>query len=214
MIIAIGHRKRTGKDKFARFLAEALRGTSKMAFNKKPVTIIPMAYSLKAAVAQMYPGIIFDYDRYEDEHPNKLDKDTPIAALNGRSARQVWLDVGRLVGKYDPPIFARTVTVQAPRDQNGRIHGHVITPDLRRSVEVEHFMSPGPAVFVRVDRFNNGHQVIIPDGGTHTLEEELAEWAGWHVIIRNDGDLGHLHDKAQKLAGLLKDGLPSTCIEL
>jgi hypothetical protein len=172
-IIAIGHRKGTGKDTFAKFLLTYLRTNT---INKNIVRR-GFADKLKDCCYLMYSWAGLKYKMYYEEYPeHKAD-----VLANGKTVRQIWIEVGQWMRNYDPNIWINANVLDVSSD-------YLIIPDLRF-----------PNEFELVER-NGGTCLLLTNPRVPDTDDEadlgLAGWKGWHLQIENSGTLNDLNNLA------------------
>jgi hypothetical protein len=178
MIIGIGHRKQQGKDTLAKMIEyQWVIGAG----------IVSFATPIYECCWQLYKHVGFQKKEYYDRNPHEK-----MALLeNGKTVRQVLIDVGELMRSYDPDVF-----VQAALAVHSA-YRHIIIPDLRHHNEFKGIKDQG-GICVKVVRPGDkeAHGTFNTD-----IDEILKDETDWDFIIHNDGTKAQLNTAATIIAG-------------
>lgn len=183
IIIAFGHRKFTGKDTCANFLATEYRishpgcNVLKRNFADK---LKDIAYQL-FAWADMKPREYYDANPYEKEEP---------LPLIGKSPRTIWIELGNYLRKIYSRVWIDQLLLGTECDL-------LIISDLRYNNEVNAIKAKGGFI-IRVDRPSVEHTDDMADAALKDFPDDQ-----WDAIITNDSTLGVLHKKVIEVVSQL-----------
>jgi hypothetical protein len=173
-IVAIGHQKGVGKNTFANYCSNILRERARGA----SIQVLNIANCLKDCTYMLYSGIGLQTWHYYEERPDEKDKPLP----NGRTPRDIWLQVGSILTAYDSTIFIRQAISSIKCD-------FLFLPDLRRKIETEFLGDYNSVHYLRIMR------------GTPTkygdIDDELLDYS-FTSTIDNCGGLNELYNKAEE----------------
>lgn len=183
-IVAFGHRAQTGKDTLASFMATHLRLTNR----RINVQVAGFADELKDACYKLYSWA--GLKRKEHYEKNPADKNVILA--NGKTVRQLWIEVGNHMRQYDPDVWVRALLTRPQVDI-------LLVKDLRFPNEYEMVKGLG------------GHCVKVEREDVPVLTDEadtaLAGQEEWDLIVDNNGDKQLLNRKAQMLVETFELGV-------
>jgi hypothetical protein len=165
-IIALGHRRRTGKDTFVKLglnhlKSSGIKNCHRLSFFEKIKDISHKIWNF---------GGIEDSVYYE----NHLEKKDEILAPIGKSPREIWIEFGESINKICP-ITLCELAFQNLKD------GIYLVSDLRRDVEADYVKKFGGKV-IRID---NSRIEKYDD----PVDSNLANYNDWDDIIENEGTL-------------------------
>jgi len=179
MIIGLGHRKRVGKDTFAKFL--------QIYFEKrhKTVVLVSFAWKVKEYAHLLFGRYGVQSAEYYDEHPEA--KDVMLSALN-MTPRDVHIKLGTDIAREIHP----NVWVDSTLDVKADV---IIATDTRFLNEVMTIKWRGGLSF----------KVVNPRApkSDDKADNALADYADWDGVILNDGGLVDLDDKAEELVNII-----------
>lgn len=173
-IIAIGHHKSVGKDKFITFCIDILRTRT------RALKIVRRGFADKIyeLCHSIYGWAGFKTKVYYDEHPecknDRLD--------NGLTVRELLIKVGQHLRVIDNDIWVNTTLKTVDCDI-------LFLSDLRFPTEFLHCQA-NKALMVRIVRPD------LPEP-TDEADTALNDWTDrWDVTMKNDGDLNNLYSAA------------------
>lgn len=114
---------------------------------------------------------------------NPLTKETILTTIN-KSARQVWIDIGNHMRKYDENVWVKALLTKPNVDI-------LIIKDLRFPNEAKQVLDHN-GILLKVTKPGSP---IIADGA----DDPLEDWTNWQAIIENTGTLHDLNQKALEL---------------
>lgn len=174
-IIAIGHHKNVGKDKFITFCIDILRARTrgvKIARRGFADKIYELCHSI-------YGWAGFRTKVYYDEHPECKND---LLATN-KTVRETLIEVGQHLRKIDNDIWVNTTLKTVDCDI-------LFLSDLRFPTEFLHCQA-NKALLARIVRPG------LPEP-TDEADMALNDWTDrWNVTIENNGDLQDLYKNAQ-----------------
>jgi hypothetical protein len=175
-IVAFGHRAQTGKDTLSGFMATQLRLTRR-GIN---VVVAGFADELKDFCYKMYSWAGLK----RKEHYEKNPQDKNVILANGKTVRQLWIEVGNHMRGYDPDVWVRGLLTRPQVDV-------LLVKDLRFPNEF------------KIVRELGGWCIKVVRDDVPVLNDEadtaLAGETEWDVIVDNNGDMGQLYRKAEML---------------
>lgn len=165
-IIALGHRRRVGKDTFVRFAMDHLKSNGvkhchKLSFFEKIKEISHEIWNFGGLEGPIY---------YE----NHGEKKEQILPPLGKSPRNIWIEFGESINRICP-ITLCELAFQKLKD------GIYLIPDLRRPIEAEYIKKFGGKV-IRID---NSRVQKFDD----SCDSGLINYDQWDDIIENEGSL-------------------------
>lgn len=170
LFVAFGHRKLVGKDTAGRLLCSDLR----LALRGSNVQVASFASKLKDVCYQLYSWAgLMPESYYEDERNIHL-KEVVLTKL-GKSPRQVWIEMGTLVGRA---IYMDTWTEYLFQNTKADV---CIIRDLRFPNEADQILALGGLVY-RIDRKQAPNNSDIAD-------DPLATYEKWSGVINNHDSL-------------------------
>lgn len=176
-IIALGHKSRTGKDEFAKFLKDAALSY----YPKSRVKIIGFADKLKEVVYLLYRHLGVKEPYYYEQNPEARD----IVLPDGKTVVDHWIDFGQHARKYDNDIFTNAALFDQACDvliiKDFRFYHEIPAIKARNGILVK---CNRPGVFGRL---------------TSEADNALNDFTGWDRIEENDGDLSDWYRKAKQL---------------
>lgn len=181
-IIALGHRKRTGKDTLARFLVTELRlkysglNIKKLGFADKVKDIAFQVYGWGG----LHPGVF--YEQPENEHLREV-----VLPKLGKTPRQIWIGVGN--GIRAACDLDDCWLLHALESYKADV---LIFKDLRFVAEAEGILARGGKIY----RLDCPWAPIATDGADNVL----ANYTNWNRIFLNDEK-----DNYNKLYGFARD---------
>jgi hypothetical protein len=170
-IVALGHRKKVGKDTFARFIVRHIR----MQHPSIKVKLEGFADALKDVAYRLYAWTGLQPGSYYELHPE--DKDKLLISI-GKTPRALWIVLAKALRDFDPKIFADALLKTRDCDV-------LIIKDLRYYVEINE-LPPGTLI-ARIER-ETDEPLDAPDG-------ELSNY-NWPMTIYNNGSVQELYKKA------------------
>lgn len=185
ILVCVGHQKYVGKDQFVKFCVDYLRQTDQ--YSRKKIVRRGFADKLYDFCQSMYGWAGFQSRMHYAMHPE--DKGRPLHQLAGlcgdkpATPRQILIDIGNHMRKYDPMIWLNA----AVRDTTCDL---LFIPDCRYPNEFTTCEKAG-AILVKVTR---------PGLETPTDEADTAlnGWDDkWHHTLNNAGDLDNLRLMAE-----------------
>lgn len=190
LIVAIGHRKGTGKDTFAKFLASHLKLHTK----NKSIKIAGFADKLKDVTYQLFgwaglkPGIYYEQENTYHEREQKT------IQLNGSnySPRDIWIEFGNHARLWYLPVWRDALL-------NTNSCDVLIIKDLRFENEVEGVIEQ-KGILVKIVNPN------IPDTDD-IADTPLAEYDKWHYEIINNRTKDALAAKARDFGDMILERL-------
>jgi hypothetical protein len=172
-ILAIGHRQYMGKDTLARFITSELRNQTR----KLGVENRSFAFKLKEVCYSLYAWAgLFGPDYYE-LHSNKKNEKLPLI---NKTPREIWIEVGQHMRKYDNDVFINSVLKNNPPEV-------LIIRDLRFPHEAEKIREL-KGILIKLTREN---QELSNDEADIALEN----WTDWDYQITANS-LTDLHNHA------------------
>lgn len=171
IVIALGHRSRTGKDTLAKFLKNRIIEVNP----KLDVKICGFADKLKEACQLIYGWAGVKSGQYYEEHPEEREIIIPQI---GKSVVQLWIDFGEHGRIYDPMMWVRPMFENPNTDV-------LIIKDLRNLIECDF-----------VDMYDGGKYKIEKSDVPHrpnSIDDNLANYENWTDVFKNDGDLNALY---------------------
>ncbi len=176
LIVAVGHQKNVGKDKFITFCIDLLRTRTR---NKKIVRR-GFADKIYELCHSIYGWAGFKTKVYYDEHPEcKQD----LLATN-KTVRETLIEVGQHLRKIDNDIWVNTTLKTVDFDI-------LFLSDLRFPTEFLHCKA-NKALMVRITRPG----LIVP---TDEADTALNGWEDkWDLMIPNTGSLSDLYVSADQ----------------
>lgn len=175
-IFALGHRQRTGKDTLAKFIETVIRTRTK----GKNIQVVGFADVLKDVCFNMYAHLGLCRAQFYELNPDFREK--PLS--NGKTPRQIWIEVGNHMRQYDENIWVNAVLNKPNVDV-------LILKDLRFPNEVLKVQERG-GTLIKVTRPN---QPIVDDAA----DTPLVEFDGWNEVVVNDQGLEQLMEIANRL---------------
>ncbi len=173
-IVAIGHQKYVGKDKFITFCVDHLRSRTR----GTKVLRRGFADKIYEACHSFYGWAGFKPKVYYDEHPESK-KD--LLATN-KTVRDTLIEVGQHLRKIDNDIWVNAALKTADSDI-------LFLSDLRFPTEFLHCQANGGLM---VNMVRPGLEEPTDEADT-----ALNGWDDkWCVTVANDGDLNDLYNKA------------------
>ena len=183
-ILALGHRKQTGKDTLARFIASRLR------LNNRGLNVIVAGFAdeLKDTVYRLYGWAGVKPKEYYEAH--QAEREVILPQI-GMSYRAKLIQIGNHTRAIDECVWSNALLKKLNVDV-------LIIKDLRFPHEITQVHSCGGHV-VKVVRPG------IPED-TDGADEPLATFNEWDHIVVNDGDLNKLNQAADFLIQKFKLG--------
>lgn len=123
LILALGHRKKMGKDTLARFMTTELRTKSR----KLNVENRSFAFKLKSVAHSLYQWAGLNGPEYYDLYDEAKDRVLPLL---GKTPRDIWIEVGQKMREIDNDIWINSVLRNAEPNV-------IIVRDLRFPHEIE-----------------------------------------------------------------------------
>lgn len=178
MLIGIGHRSRHGKDTFARYLVKELLALGIQA--KK----MSWAYKGKLMCYELYKHYGLQPPEYYDTLIGQQDRNVPLPGI-AKSPVEIWIDFMNAVRKHvDPGTWCNYLLAEAKA-----FDGVTVVADTRLPLELPH-------CDLRIKLVNPR----IPNRTGKSIDDVLADYDGWNLVVYNDGTLLELAVKAQDLA--------------
>lgn len=191
IVVAIGHRKSTGKDTFAKFLSSHL----KMNTRGKIIKVVGFADKLKDVCHQLFGWAGLKPGLYYEQENTYHERNLPLpVAIDGvfKTPRDIWIEFGQHCRKYYGKIWLDGVLKNTTCDV-------LIIKDLRFPTEVEGVQEVHGQL-VKVENPN------IPDTDDEA-DCALVNFDGWHYIFNNLGSKEDLAKKAQLFGDYLLEKL-------
>lgn len=185
-IVSFGHRKTTGKDTSARFLANMYRTTHPGS------NVIKSAFAIKLydICYQLYGWTGFNTYEYYQEHPQYKESLLPIL---GKTVRQILIEIGIKVREVYEATWIDYLLQHKKADL-------LIISDLRFPNEFDAIKNMG-GYCIHIDRPSIEHT-------DDEADTALANYGEWDDEIINDGTPGQLYIKVQQVCSkLLKTNL-------
>jgi hypothetical protein len=177
IIVAMGHRKRVGKDTLAKYINTYLR-TNYAGIN---VRIVGFADRVKDVAFLMYSWAGLQRGSYYEEANHEREREN-ILPLVGRTPRQIWIDVGQALRKQDDACWLNCVLMNKTCDV-------CLVKDIRFPTEVEGVEREG-GILIEVE---NDRVPYIPDEADEPLENKM--W--YHYKVLNNGSHSDLNAQAE-----------------
>lgn len=175
IIIAVGHHKNVGKDKFVTFCVDALRGQN----IKKKIMRRGFADRVYEICYLVYGWAGFKTKVFYDAHPNSKND----LLLTGKTVRQTLIEVGQHFRKYDDNVWVNAALKTVEADI-------LFLTDLRFPTEFTH-CKQSQALMVRITRPG----LVKP---TDEADCALDGWEDqWDLTMNNDDDLNGFYIKAE-----------------
>jgi hypothetical protein len=183
-IVAFGHRAQTGKDTLAGFMATLLRLTNR----RVNVQVAGFADELKDFCYKMYAWSGLKRKEHYEKNPG----DKNVVLSDGKTVRQLWIEVGNHMRQYDPDVWVRALLTRPQVDI-------LLVKDLRFPNEFNMVKELG------------GHCVKVIRDNVPVLNDEadtaLASQEEWDLIVDNNGDKQLLNRKAEMLISTFNLGV-------
>lgn len=187
LVVGIGHRKGTGKDTFAKFVASYV----KLQTRGKAIKVVGFADKLKDVCYQLFawaglkPGIYYETDETYEKRNCLLE-----IPINGefKSPRDIWIEFGQHSRKYYERIWRDAVLKNTIADL-------LLIKDLRFFNEIEGVLEVN-GLTVKVVNPN------VPDTDDEA-DRPLQDYTSWHHTFVNDSTKEALNVKAQVFARML-----------
>lgn len=177
VIIALGYKKGSGKNTFAKFLSTHIRCSC----NRLKVTEISFAAKLKDISFQLYGWAGLKRGIYYETHYDE--KEVPLELI-AKSPREIWIEVGNKLREVYPGTWIDYAL-------NGVKGDIIIITDLG-------FLNEAKAITNQ-----NGYPIkLVRDNelkGTDSREVELDDFNDWHKVIDNNGTMDDLYQQALEL---------------
>lgn len=184
-ILGFGHRAQTGKDTLSGFMATEIRLHNR----KVNVQVAGFADELKDACYKWYAWAGLKRKEFYETNPGaKNDILVPL----GKTVRQLWIEVGNHMRKYDNDVWVRALLTRPQVDI-------LIVKDMRFPNEFEMVKQLGGSC-VKITR----DCVPVLDDEADTA---LAGCSEWDLIVDNDGSKQELMTKAKMLIDAFKLGV-------
>jgi hypothetical protein len=175
-IVAFGHRAQTGKDTLSGFMATRLRLTNR----RVNVVVAGFADELKDACYKWYSWAGLKRKEHYENNPG----DKNVVLANGKTVRQLWIDVGNHMRQYDPDVWVRALLTRPQVDI-------LLVKDLRFPNEFNMVKELG------------GHCIKVIRESVPVLNDEadtaLATQEEWDLIVDNNDNKDQLYRKAGML---------------
>lgn len=184
-IIALGHRKRKGKDTFAGFLAQMLKINTRGKFIK----VCGFSDKLKEACNVLYGWTGLKPGQFYDTKEGDPLKDAVLPLL-GMTPRRKWIDFAEHLKLQDPNVFLNALLKQDC--------DYCIIKDLRFPHEAQAVHENGGVCY----KIENSRVPNIDDEADTPLEN----YSLWNGIIHNEGTLEDLRKQAYNLGEFLLKG--------
>ncbi len=178
-IIALGHRQQTGKDTLAGFIATNVRCVS----SKKNVQVAGFADELKDVCYRLYAWAGMMRKEHYEIHPEDRSK----VLKNGKTVREIWIDVGNHMRKYDENVWVKALLTRPGVDV-------LIIKDLRFMNEVK-AVKAHEGVVIKVIRL--GQPEIDDDA-----DKVLKDFVGWDLVVENNTTRAALNEHAKIITNL------------
>lgn len=188
VIIGLGHRKRMGKDTFAKILKKTL----KEKYPDKKIKIVGFADNVKIVCQKLYGWAGLKDKAYYNSPEHEHERETVIPRL-GLSPRQIWEKMGTDVARN---IWTDTWVELLLNDTKADI---LIIPDTRFPNEVE-----------KIRKYNGRVIKIVRPGIPHInnhVEGALADFNDWDYTVNNNGKKKCLHKEANKIIDMFFSNL-------
>lgn len=185
LVIALGHRKRVGKDTVAGILVE------EYAFQR-----VSFAQPLKEIMHDMFPHL--DHEQLFGDEKEECD-----AKLSGRTPREVMVQLATSIRERlgSAALIAPAMSKLVPNTTSTRPHRPRVVTDMRFLNEYRALQSIKNCVFVRVVR---------PGVKSVQSEDELDDDSLWNYTIVNDGSIEQLGATVRKLLTRMALGANAT----
>jgi len=179
-LIALGHKSRTGKDEFAKYLKDAALSY----YPKSRVKIVGFADKLKEATHLIFKHIGVKDAQYYEMNPAARD----IILSDGKTVVDHWIDFGQHCRKYYNEIWTDPLFEDTNYDvliiKDFRFH-HEIPPIKKRDGILVKCTRPG-----------------VIGRPTSEADNALNDFTGWD---REEDNSGTLHDWYLKAVKLMRD---------
>jgi len=187
MIIGIGYKKRSGKDKFAALLLDALQREPSV----KSVRVVGFGDEVKNIAYSLYKHKGLKTGAYYEEHPDEKEQKTIALGDKTVSPRYIWIVIGTMFRElYEDTWLEKVVHQYEDHPQK-----HLIIKDVR-------FRNEADAILARGGKLIRMERADIPQG-TDAAEIDLDGYENWTIAEDNNGTLRDLAKAAEKLAGEL-----------
>lgn len=176
LIVACGHQKNVGKDKFVTFCIDVLRSETR----KLRIVRRGFADKVYELCFSLYGWAGFKPKAYYDEHPNAKND----VIINGKTVRQLLIDLGMLIRSYDGDAWLNACL-------KGDDFDILFITDLRFPNEFEAVQELG-GFLVRIMRPELPEPTDIADCALNDYKDQ------WPITIVNNESLHKLHKEAEK----------------
>lgn len=190
LIVGLGHKKRVGKDTFARFLTQELECLGYEVFR------FAFADAMKEAAAKMFGERGLKSAHFYDAYPEY--REWGLYQIN-KTPRQIWIEFGNALRGIDPEIWIRKLE------------------RLMIAASISSVSGKRPVAFIITDvRFLNEAEAVRRWGGklievrredapkgTDPAEVALDSFGGWDYYVNNNGSLHDLSGIASCAADFL-----------
>lgn len=181
LVIALGHRKRVGKNKCCDFLATIISLNTKGHSIKKA----SFAAALKEQCWALYRWAGLKDGFYYDHPSRVLEKEIVLPAI-GKSPRQIWIEYGMAMRA----IYQHTWVDYLFKATKGSV---IIISDMRFPNEFERVKELG-GICIKVNRDS-----VIPTNDVADIPLSDLPSDQWNHIIENNGTLTDLYNKLDKI---------------
>lgn len=166
IIIGFGHKKRVGKDTAVNFAMAFAR----QYFPSVQVGLLSFGNELKDIAYRMFKWAGLQEGMHYENNPREIDEILPPC---GKSARQIWDDIGLFGRSIHPKVWVQMGIESAPEADV------LFCKDVRFPTEIE-LIDDFKGFKYRVDR-------KVPVGGA--VDKALDDYKDWTRIIENNGSL-------------------------
>jgi hypothetical protein len=176
LIIGLGHRQNMGKDTMARFISSVIRDKSRGI----SVESRSFANKLKEIAYSLYAWTGLQQAEYYELEPTLKNIILPKI---GKSPRQLWIELGNYLRRYDPDIWINPVL------QN-HCPNILLIRDLRYPNEARKIMELD-GILIKC------HRPDIPLSNDEA-DIALANWSDWNYVAEST-DLNKAHEHAKQI---------------
>jgi len=189
-IIGVGHRSGHGKDTFANFFVEHFNNLFKDTLHGLKIRKLSWAWKLKDACFQLYKHLgLREPEFYETDEGRKL-RNIKLPCI-GLTPVEIWIKFG----SYGVRDHVWDLTWVEWVKHNNTDVDVIINGDTRFPVEI-------PYCDFTIKIVNPK----IPNREGVSVDDKLAHYLSWNLIVMNDGTKEDLSDKAKQVCHQLFSG--------